>query len=119
MCTGHSAHVEVRRHPAGVRSSHHVGATSRGCGQALLLTEPSHHLIRLLKGTRPYFNSEVVEMASLTVMIKTMDFGDLDRPSSHSQLKYAFCGHRQMTFTFLGGVISKSQAMKAPLEGVD
>lgn len=118
MCTGHSAHVEVRRQPAGACSSHPVGATSRGCGQALLLTEPSHHLIRLLKGTRPYFNCEVVEMASLTVMIKTMDFEGLDRRRSHSQLKYALCGHGQMTFTFLGGVISKCKATKAPLEGV-
>lgn len=112
MCTG-------QRQPAGVCFSHHVGATSRDCGEALLLTEPSHHLIRLLKGTRPYFTCEVVEMASLTVMVKTMDFGDLDRPRSHSQLKHALCGYGQMTFTFLGGVMSQSKAMKAPLEGVD
>lgn len=120
MCTSHSAHVEVRRQPAGVCFSHHVSATSRDCGKALLLPEPSHHFTRLLKGTRPYFTCEVVEMASLTVMVKTVDFGDLDRrPRSHSQLKYALCGHCQMTFTFLGGVINKSKAMKAPLEGVN
>lgn len=106
-----------QRQPAGVCSSHHVGATSRGCGEALLLTEPSHHLIRLLKGTRPYFTCEVLEMASLTVMVKTMDFGDLDRPRSHSQLKYALCGHGQMTFTFLGGCHQQKQGNEGTFGG--